>query len=80
MPNDQRPTPPDLPIEDMNLTVRPFCRLHRCGARTVVAVSLLTEDYLRNQLGLKDRSVAEIKSKLAGYGLTLTDSEVKNPE
>ena len=84
MPNASRPLSPDLPIEDMDLTARPFCRLHRSGVRTVVAVSRLTEDHLRNQLGLKDRSVAEIKSKLSLYGLTLADSaqapDIKTPE
>ena len=63
-----------LPIEVLELRVRPFYRLHKGGVRTLGQLADQTEEELQERYMLKACWIQEIKSKLQTYGLQLRDN------
>jgi DNA-directed RNA polymerase alpha subunit len=67
------PTPvEELPIEDLDLTVRTYNCIKREGIDTIGQLAGCTEAGLATIRHFKDECVAEVKQKLQSVGLTLT--------
>jgi hypothetical protein len=64
-----------LPIEDLHLTVRPYNRLKGKGILTVGDLVARSEFDLGDIRNLGDKSIGEIKQKLASMGLALSESD-----
>ncbi|MGH3155208.1 MAG: DNA-directed RNA polymerase subunit alpha C-terminal domain-containing protein, partial [Streptosporangiaceae bacterium] len=67
-----------IPIEELNLPVRPYNGLKGEGIDTVGQVVAHTESELLAIKNIGERSVQEIEEKLHDLGLTLTDEEVEH--
>ena len=63
-----------LPIEEMDLTVRSYNCLKREGIHTVGELVSRTEADLLDIRNFGQKSIDEVKIKLAGMGLSLKDS------
>jgi DNA-directed RNA polymerase subunit alpha len=63
-----------MPIEDMDLTVRSYNCLKREGIHTVGELVARTEADLLDIRNFGQKSIDEVKEKLAGLGLGLKDS------
>ncbi|TCJ18266.1 DNA-directed RNA polymerase subunit alpha [Rubrobacter taiwanensis] len=61
----------ERPIEDLELTVRSYNCLKREGVDTIGQLATMTEEELINIRNLGQKSVDEIRSKLAEYGYQL---------
>ena len=63
-----------LPIEDLNLTVRSYNCLKREGIHTVGELNARSEADLLDIRNFGQKSIDEVKDKLAELGLSLKDS------
>lgn len=61
----------EMPIEELDLSVRSYTCLRRKGKDTVRDIIEMTEDELRGVRNLGMKSLVEIKAKLKEYGLRL---------
>lgn len=68
-------THPDMPIADMDLSVRAYNCLHRAGIETLDDIRHMSEADLMKVRNLGVGCVREIKNKLEGYGFTLLPDE-----
>ncbi len=71
--DDQR-SAQDQSIESLNLSIRSYNSLRREGIHTVTDLAARTRENLLAIDGIGPASVEEIRQKLAGRGLTLSDS------
>ena len=62
------------PIEDLELSVRPYNCLKRAGKRTLRDIADMTEDDLLRVRNLGRKSAEEVISLLKNYGVTLRRS------
>ena len=69
------PKKEDTPIEDLDLTNRPYLCLKRAKINTVQELLTLNEKQLKHIRNLGKKSLAEIKDKLSYRGLKLKDEE-----
>jgi DNA-directed RNA polymerase subunit alpha len=60
-----------MPIEELDLSVRPYNCLKRAGINTVGDLLQRTEDEIVNVKNFGRKSLDEVKEKLAGLGLEL---------
>jgi DNA-directed RNA polymerase subunit alpha len=60
-----------MPIEELDLSVRPYNCLKRAGINTVGDLLQRTEDEIVNVKNFGRKSLDEVKEKLAGMGLEL---------
>ena len=65
----------DLPIEELDLSVRSYNCLKRAGINAVEELIKKTEEDMMKIRNLGKKSLAEVKSKLAEHGLTLRPSD-----
>ena len=65
----------DLPIEELDLSVRSYNCLKRAGINTVEELIKKTEEDMMKVRNLGKKSLEEVKSKLAEHGLTLRPSD-----
>ena len=63
-----------MPIEDLEFTVRSYNCLKREGINTVAELIALTEDQLMNIRNFGNKSVDEVRDKLASMGLKFKDA------
>ena len=63
-----------LPIEDLDMTVRSYNCLKREGVHTVGDLVARSEADLMDIRNFGQKSIDEVKEKLAGLGLALKDS------
>jgi DNA-directed RNA polymerase subunit alpha len=68
-----------MPIEDLDLSVRPYNCLKRAGLHTVGDLIKKTEDEVVAVKNFGRKSLDEVKEKLAAHGLTLRQSDVPAP-
>jgi hypothetical protein len=69
---------PDMPIEDMDLSVRAFNCLKRAGITTLTDLRYMTESELMHVRNLGLGCVREIKKKLLDYGFCLLPDDNNN--
>ena len=60
-----------MPIEELDLSVRPYNCLKRAGINTLGDLLQKTEDEVVNVKNFGRKSLDEVKEKLAGFGLEL---------
>ena len=65
----------DLPIEELDLSVRSYNCLKRAGINAVEELIKKTEEDMMKVRNLGKKSLAEVKSNLAEHGLTLRPSD-----
>jgi DNA-directed RNA polymerase subunit alpha len=65
-----------MPIEDLDLSVRPYNCLKRAGIHTVGDLIKKTEDEVVAVKNFGRKSLDEVKEKLAAHGLTLRQPDV----
>lgn len=65
----------DIPISDLDLSVRSYNCLSRAGYRTTDALSTLTKSQLRKVRNLGRKSVEEVLYKLAELGIELEEGD-----
>ena len=65
----------DLPIEELDLSVRSYNCLKRAGINAVEELIKKTEEDMMKIRNLGKKSLAEVKSNLAEHGLTLRPSD-----
>jgi DNA-directed RNA polymerase subunit alpha len=65
----------DLPIDELELSVRSFNCLKRAGINTIGDLSARTENDMVKVRNLGKKSLEEVKQKLAALGLSLADPE-----
>ncbi len=65
----------DMPIEELDLSVRSYNCLKRAGINTVQELIRKTEEDMMKVRNLGKKSLEEVKSKLANLGLSLRPSE-----
>lgn len=63
----------EMPIDDLDLTVRAYNCLKREGVQTVGQLVALTETELLDIRNMNDKAVAELKYKLGHFGLSLRE-------
>jgi carbon monoxide dehydrogenase subunit G len=71
---DDQESAQDQSIESLNLSIRSYNSLRREGVHTVTDLAARTRENLLAIDGIGPASVEEIRQKLAGRGLTLSDS------
>jgi carbon monoxide dehydrogenase subunit G len=71
---DDQESAQDQSIESLNLSIRSYNSLRREGIHTVTDLAARTRENLLAIDGIGPASVEEIRQKLAGRGLTLSDS------
>jgi DNA-directed RNA polymerase subunit alpha len=64
-----------MPIEDLDLSVRPYNCLKRAGIHTVGDLIKKTEDEVVAVKNFGRKSLDEVKEKLAAHGLSLRQPE-----
>jgi DNA-directed RNA polymerase subunit alpha len=72
---DKRDRLLDMPIEELDLSVRSFNCLKRAGINTVGELTSKTDEDMMKVRNLGKKSLEEVKEKLAGLGLSLKPSE-----
>ena len=65
----------ETPIEDLDLSVRSYNCLKRCGIHTLKDLTSMTRDDMMKVRNLGKRSLKEIESKLKEIGLTFKENE-----
>ncbi|MEW5865810.1 MAG: DNA-directed RNA polymerase subunit alpha [Bacillota bacterium] len=65
----------DMPIEELDLSVRSYNCLKRAGINTVQELTRKTEEDMMKVRNLGKKSLEEVKAKLANLGLSLRPSE-----
>jgi len=65
-----------MPIDDLDLSVRPYNCLKRAGIHTVGDLIKKTEDEVVAVKNFGRKSLDEVKEKLAAHGLTLRQPDV----
>lgn len=72
---DKRDRLLDMPIEELDLSVRSFNCLKRAGINTVGELTSKTDEDMMKVRNLGKKSLEEVKEKLASLGLSLKPSE-----
>lgn len=72
---DKRDRLLEMPIEELDLSVRSFNCLKRAGINTVGELTAKTDEDMMKVRNLGKKSLEEVKEKLAGLGLYLRPSE-----
>lgn len=72
---DKRDRLLEMPIEELDLSVRSFNCLKRAGINTVGELTSKTDDDMMKVRNLGKKSLEEVKEKLVGLGLGLKPSE-----
>jgi DNA-directed RNA polymerase subunit alpha len=72
---DKRDRLLDMPIEELDLSVRSFNCLKRAGINTVGELTNKTDEDMMKVRNLGKKSLEEVKEKLAALGLSLRPSE-----
>jgi len=65
----------EMTIEELDLSVRSYNCLKRAGIDTVEELTRKTEEDMMKVRNLGKKSLAEVKSKLAKFGLSLRSSD-----
>lgn len=65
----------DMPIEELDLSVRSYNCLKRAGINTVAELCSKTEDEMMKVRNLGRKSLEEVLEKLTGLGLTLREDD-----
>jgi len=65
----------EMSIEELDLSVRSFNCLKRAGINTVEELIKKTEEDMMKVRNLGKKSLEEVKSKLAEYGLSLRSED-----
>ena len=65
----------DMPIENLNISVRTYNCLMRHGISTVGKLSAMTETQLKRLRNLDNRSYNEIIEKLKDIGISLASGD-----
>ncbi len=74
-PGDKRDRLREMPIEELELSVRSFNCLKRAGINTVAELVSRTDEEMMKVRNLGKKSLEEVKQKLADAGLSLAKSE-----
>jgi DNA-directed RNA polymerase subunit alpha len=74
-PKDREARIKDMPIEELDLSVRSFNCLKRAGINTVAELVQKTDEDMMKVRNLGKKSLEEVKQKLAALGLSLRSSE-----
>jgi len=72
---DERDRILEMPVEELELSVRSFNCLKRAGINTVGELIAKTEAEMMKVRNLGKKSLEEVKAKLAEYGLSLAEPE-----
>jgi DNA-directed RNA polymerase subunit alpha len=72
---DKRDRLLEMPIEELDLSVRSFNCLKRAGINTVGELTNKTDEDMMKVRNLGKKSLEEVKEKLAALGLSLRPSE-----
>ncbi len=72
---DRRDRLLEMPIEELDLSVRSFNCLKRAGINTVGELTNKTDDDMMKVRNLGKKSLEEVKEKLVALGLDLRPSE-----
>ena len=75
VPGDKRDRLREMPIEELELSVRSFNCLKRAGINTVAELVSRTDEEMMKVRNLGKKSLEEVKQKLADAGLSLAKSE-----
>ena len=75
IPSDKRDRLREMPIEELELSVRSFNCLKRAGINTVAELVSRTDEEMMKVRNLGKKSLEEVKQKLADVGLSLAKSE-----
>ena len=75
VPGDKRDRLREMPIEELELSVRSFNCLKRAGINTVAELVSRTDEEMMKVRNLGKKSLEEVKQKLADVGLGLAKSE-----
>ncbi len=75
IPSDKRDRLREMPIEELELSVRSFNCLKRAGINTVAELVSRTDEEMMKVRNLGKKSLEEVKQKLADVGLGLAKSE-----
>jgi DNA-directed RNA polymerase subunit alpha len=75
VPGDKRDRLREMPIEELELSVRSFNCLKRAGINTVAELVSRTDEEMMKVRNLGKKSLEEVKQKLADVGLSLAKSE-----
>ena len=70
-----RPTPLNMSVEDLDLSVRSYNCLKRANIHTVEDLTKRTEDDMLKVRNLGRKSLEEVVKKLEELGLSLKDQE-----
>jgi len=65
----------ELPIEELDLSVRSYNCLKRAGINTIEDLVRKTEEDMLKIRNLGKKSLAEIKEKLGNFGLSLRSAD-----
>jgi len=74
-PGDKRDRLREMPIEELELSVRSFNCLKRAGINTVAELVSRTDEEMMKVRNLGKKSLEEVKQKLTDFGLSLAESE-----
>ncbi|MDA8344688.1 MAG: DNA-directed RNA polymerase subunit alpha [Thermaerobacter sp.] len=75
VPTDKRDRLREMPIEELELSVRSFNCLKRAGINTVAELVSRTDEEMMKVRNLGKKSLEEVKAKLAQFNLSLQKSE-----